>query len=230
MLACIDGDWQALGTARTNDDGRFSLALTGAQRLPVGLRDLYLSVAGDRSGARFLALVAPASAHVVVSDVDGTLTSSENAYPEQLVLGSEVAPHAGAPDALAALAARGYVIVYVTARGDRFTQDTRDWVADRGFPRGPLRMPTAIITLPGEETIAFKTEALAAVEPFVLAAGIGNRATDIAAYTNAGLAPSRIFIKLAEFLDEVESDLAAGRATGFASYDALRTGAFADLP
>lgn len=230
VFACSDGAWRLLATVRTDGDGRFALTLAGAQRLPVGLRDLYLSVAGDRTGARFVALVAPATAHVVVSDLDGTLTSSENAYPETLVFGGTVAPHAGAPEALAALAARGYVIVYVTARGDRFTQDTRDWLATNGFPPGPLRMPSSIITMPGEDTTAFKSEALASVAPFVLAAGIGNRATDIAAYAHAGLPPRRIFIKLAEFVDEVEGALAAQHAIGFASYNELSTGALAALP
>ena len=230
LFACISGAWQPLATARTDGDGKFALSLSGAARLPVGLRDMYLSVAGDRSGARFVALVAPATAHVVVSDVDGTLTSHENAYPEYLALGSSVVPHAGAPDALASLAARGYVIVYVTARGDRFTQDTRDWFEANGFPRGPLRMPTAIITLPGEETIEFKTQALASVAGLSLAAGIGNRATDIAAYVNAGLSAERIFIKLAEYADEVTEPLASGQATGFASYRELAESALAAMP
>ena len=40
----------------------------------MGLRDLYLSVVGDRTGARFVGLVAPSGTALAVSDVDGTLT------------------------------------------------------------------------------------------------------------------------------------------------------------
>lgn len=223
LFACIDSRWQPLGTARTNSDGRFSLALTGDERLPAGMRDLYLSVAGDRSGAAFIGFVAPPGAPVIVSDVDGTLTESENAYPKALAIGGDVPTQPDAPAALMHAAVRGVSIIYVTARGDRFANDTRAWFAAKGFPRGPVKMPASIITLPGEDTIEFKTEALAAVEDFELLAGIGNRATDVSAYTNAGLPPERIFIKLSEFEEELRSHLDAGDATGFAAYELLRT-------
>lgn len=222
LLACVDGAWRALGTARSDSDGRFELSLSGNARLPVGLRDMWLSVSGDRSGGRFLALVAPPDAPVVVSDVDGTLTASENAYPTALAIGGDTPVQPGAPAALMSAAMRGVNVVYITARGDRFTHDTREWFAANGFPRGPVRMPESIVTIPGEDTVEFKTAALAELDGFTLVAGIGNRASDIAAYTNARLSPERILIKLPEFTDEVEPSLAAGDASGFDHYDTLR--------
>jgi len=217
LFGCLGGGWQLLGSARTDDDGRFALVLEADDRLPIGLRDLYVSVVGDRTGASFLAYVAPAQTPIVVSDLDGTLTASENAYPESLAGGGVVVAQDGAAAALA-----GHDIIYITARGDRFTQDTRNWLAANGFPRGPLRMPPPIVTQPGADTIEFKMDALGALADFSLEAGIGNRASDIAAYANAGLSPDRIFIKLPEFADEIASELAAGHATGFTSYDELR--------
>ena len=211
LFGCVDDRWQALGTARTDGEGRFALDLATA--LPVGLRDLFVSVDGDRSGARFLAFVAEPGTPIVVSDVDGTLTDSENAYPESLVTGATVDAQ---PNAAAALA--GHTLVYLTARGDRFTQDTRDWLAAQGFPRGPLRMPSAIVTQSGADTAAFKSAALATLGVFEIVAGIGNRDSDITAYTGAGVAA---YIKLPEFLAEVAADLNAGKATGFDNYAAL---------
>jgi hypothetical protein len=229
LFACMHGQWQPLGTARTDDDGRFSFALTGTERLPAGMRDLYLSVAGDRSGAAFVAFVAPRGTRVVVADVDGTLTASENAYPTALAIGGDVAAQPDAAAALTSLAARGYTVVYVTARGDRFTQDTRDWLAASGFPRGPMRLAAPIITLPGDDTVAFKSEAIASLSAFELAGGFGNRASDVAAYSGAGLPADRIFIKLPEFADEVAGALSAGTITGFAQYEQLRIEQLADL-
>jgi phosphatidate phosphatase PAH1 len=220
LFACIDASWTVVGAARTNSDGRFSLALTGDERLPVGMRDLFVSVTGDRTGAAFIALVAPQSARIIVSDVDGTLTASENEYPKSLVLGGDVAAQPGAAAALMSLAQRDYTIVYVTARGDRFTQDTRDWFAAKGFPRGPTRMPTSIITMPGEDTVEFKRAAIESLAGFDVKAGIGNRASDITAYTEAGLPADRIFIKLPEFTAEIGAAIA--NATGFELYDDLR--------
>jgi phosphatidate phosphatase PAH1 len=222
VFACMSGAWQKLARVTTDDEGRFTLALTGAQRLPEGIRDLYLSVAGDRTGVSFVAMVAPKGTPVVVSDVDGTLTSSENAYPLSLVTGDTVVPQADASDRLNLAAQHGAMIVYITTRGDRFTQDSREWLAANGFPYGAMRLPSAIITLPGgEDTIEAKTAMLGDLAGFKLLAGVGNRHTDIEAYTNAGLDAAHIFVKLPEFMDEVETDLATGRATGIEQYIAM---------
>ena len=223
LFACIDARWQPLGAARTDGDGRFALTLTGDERLPAGMRDLYVSVRGDRTGAAFIGFVAPKGSPIVVSDVDGTLTGSENAYPLSLALGGDVPAHATAPETLMSAAAHGVSVIYISARGDRFTHDTRTWLAAKGFPRGPVRLPTSIITMPGEDTIDFKSNALASLAAFKMLAGFGNRGTDIAAYTEAGLTPNRIFIKLPEFTDEVAGELMAGNATGFDLYDRVRT-------
>lgn len=223
LFACIESQWQLLGEARSDDDGRFALALTGAARLPAGLRDIYVSVKGDRSGAAFLAFVTPPGHPVIVSDVDGTLTESENAYPISLATDTMPAAHPHAPEALASAIGHGVSVVYITARGDRFTQDTREWFAANNFPRGPIRMPSAIITLPGDETVEFKSDALASLAGQKLVAGIGNRNSDVDAYTNAGLTPDRILIKLPEFTEELSAALSEGRATGFELYDHART-------
>jgi phosphatidate phosphatase PAH1 len=227
LFACIASaagtHWEPLGAARTDDNGRFTLTLSGDELLPAGMRDVYLSVAGDRTGAAFIAFVAPPGHPIVVSDVDGTLTASENAYPIAVATGGDAAMQPDAQAALSSAVARGVSVIYVTARGDRFTQDTRDWFAGKGFPRGPIRMPSAIITLPGGDTVEFKSAALASVAAFDLLMGFGNRASDVDAYTNAGLTPERILIKLPEFTDELEAPLMAGKATGFEQYEQMRT-------
>lgn len=210
-----------LGRARTDDEGRFTLSLTGAQRLPIGMHDLAFKVVGDGTGVTFNGFVARRGQPVIVSDIDGTLTASENAYPESLALGGDVGAQSSAAQKLSAAAANGAAIVYITARGDRFTQDTRDWLAAKGFPRGALRMPSSLITIPGNDTIEAKSRALAELEAFSLQAGIGNRHSDVIAYTGAGLPADRIFIKLPEFESELADDLAAAKAVGVDDYATL---------
>src|SRR5439155_24490120 len=136
------------GTARTDDEGHFALGLSGDGRLPVGMRDLFVSVVGDRTGVGFLGYVAPAGTPLVVSDVDGTLTSSENAFLETIALGIEPGAQPGAAQAFAAAAAGGKQLVYVTARGNQYTTATRHWLDDHGFPRGPVRLSPSFVTLP----------------------------------------------------------------------------------
>jgi hypothetical protein len=223
LFACRAGQWSRIGTARTDDEGHFALGLSGPSRLPVGMRDLFVSVVGDRSGVGFLGYVAPAGTRLVVSDVDGTLTSSENAFLETIVLGIEPDARAGAAHAFADAAARGRQMVYVTTRGNQFTTATRDWLDHKGFPRGPVRLAESFVTLPGSDTVEVKTRTIAALTAagLSLSAGVGNRATDVAAYANSELAADRIFIELPEFVDEVQPLLDAHQALSFTSYDSL---------
>lgn len=223
VLACSGGVWKTIATTVTDLDGVFHVELSGTKRLKRGLRDLYVSVQGDRTGARFVALVAPAGTKLAVSDVDGTLTESEDAFPKALVTGAPVALHAGAAAAFQRIRSRGFVPVYVTARGDIFTNKTRDWLVANGMPRGPMRLAADAVTLPGEPTVAFKSAAFAelADHGFAIGMGIGNRASDITAYTNAGVPARSIFIKLPEFEGEVADRIADGEAVGFPSYSAI---------
>jgi phosphatidate phosphatase PAH1 len=110
--------------------------------------------------------------------------------------------------------------VYITARGSQYTEDTRAWLAARGFPKGPVRLSPSFITIGSSDTIDYKTTMLTEL-PLPLAAGVGNRATDITAYTNAGIAADSIFIKLPEFSDELAAPLAQGDAIGVDDYATL---------
>lgn len=223
LFACIDARWEPIGNVLTNEDGRFTLTLRGDQRLPAGMRDVFASVSGDRTGTELIAFVAPPGTPVIATDVDGTLTASESAYPKYLAFGGDTAAQPDAAATLTSAVPRGVSVIYLSARGDRFTDDTRDWLAIKNFPRGPVRLPTSIVTLPGADTIEFKSHALAELASFDLIAGFGNRATDVSAYSNAGLTAERIFIKLPEFTGELAADLTAGHAFGFDLYDAIRT-------
>ncbi|MEO7731676.1 MAG: hypothetical protein ABIY55_11930 [Kofleriaceae bacterium] len=232
VFACRAGAWQQIATARTDGEGHFRFGLSGAARLPLGMRDLFVSVAGDRTGVGLLAYVAPAGAPLIVTDVDGTLTSSESAFFETILLGREPGARDGAAAAFAAVAAKGYQPVYVTARGNQYTTATRAWLDHKGFPRGPVRLSPSFVTLPGGDTVDFKTQTIAALSQanLEIAAGIGNRASDVTAYGNTGIAADRIFIELPDYASEVQPLLDAGAALGFGSYDALLADQLSQLP
>ena len=217
VFACVAHRWQSLGSTRTDGDGRFSLALSGDARLPVGLTDLYAHVPGDGSGVRFVGYVAGKDESVIVSDIDGTITASENGV-FRAVLGMDIDHQPGAPEAYTA---SGKTIVYVTARGDQLTNITRAWLASHGFPKGPMRFSKSMVTLPGKSSVAHKSTTLGSLG-VAIAAGVGNRASDITAYRNAGLTPDRIFINLPEFTKEMRAHLDAGEATPFDHYADLR--------
>jgi hypothetical protein len=219
VFACIDQAWRSVGTARTDEHGRFAMTLEGSTRLPLGMRDLYVASLGDATGAWFAGYVAAHGTGVVVTDIDGTITSSENAIVKQVVAGSDVEPRPHAADALASVA---FPIVYVTSRGDVFTELTRRWLERHNFPRGLLRMSAETFAKPGNASIEHKTATLRALAVPIVA-GIGNRSTDITAYASAGVAANRILIHLPEYEQEVRAALAAHDAVGFSDYLQLPT-------
>lgn len=206
VFACRKSQWVFVGTGRTDDEGRFVVPISDDARLPIGMRDMFLSVRGDRTGTRFLAVVGYADSELAISDVDGTLTTSEDAFAGEII-DIEPAIHPGAAAAWRHVAATGRIPVYVTARPRMFTDDTRNWLAAHDMPRGALRLTSG----------SDKTDTLEAL-PLPLGIGVGNRATDIEAYLTAGIAPAGIFIKLPEFSAEVAPYLQAGDAIGFESY------------
>ena len=215
LFACIDNAWKSLGVHRADDDGRFTVTLGGAARLPVGMRDMYIAALGDGSGAYFVGYVAPKGTKVVVTDVDGTISWSENSIIKQVLSRDhDIKTRPNAPKALSSLP---YPIVYTTARGDAFIGITRKWLERHGFPRGLLRLSRGLFAKPGESAIAYKTKTLKALT-IPIAAGIGNRKSDITAYTAIGLVGKQIFIHLPEFEKEVKKLIADGKAVGFADY------------
>ena len=207
------GRLDPLGTARTDEDGRFALRLRGVARLPVGMRDIF-AAAPDGDDFRFLAYVAPRGTPLVVSDVDGTLTHAEGAFPKSVLLGSAVHAQPNAAATLREASEGGYQVVYITARGERFTDATRRWLMEQGFPRGPLRLGRPMFVMPGADTVEYKWGVIVALRrAFGVAAGIGNRASDVEAYRMAGLPARRTFIKLPEFSRELEHALGEHRAS-----------------
>jgi hypothetical protein len=219
VFACVRGEWSALGMARTDSDGRFQLALEGAARLPVGMRDLYLRAAGDGTGAWFVGYVAAAGTSIVVTDIDGTLSWSENSIIRQVVRGTDIRHRPHAPEALRA---SRHPVVYVTTRGDLFTGITRAWLTRHGFPRGVLRLSHGFMARSGDPSIAYKSAVFRSLT-IPIVAGIGNRKTDITAYTSVGVPANQIFIHLPEFEREVRAELDAKKAVGFADYRELST-------
>lgn len=218
LYACVDDDWKSLGATRTDRGGRFTLELTGRDRLPPGIRDLYGFVSGDGSGFRFLAYVAKAGDSVIVTDIDGTITESENAVMGAFLFHEDIGHRRDAPEVLAA---SGHTVVYLSSRGDQLTGMTRTWLRAHGFPVGPIRHAKKLVTNPGPKTVRFKAEALRDILQRVpIHAAIGNRATDIAAYREVGIPAERIFIKQG-FEHETADDLAARRAIGFVDYASI---------
>lgn len=211
LLRGCGSTWTRVGTFRTTEDGahptvlgvedtggRLYVDLTaeGQAPLEVGRHRVLLSVQADRSAAELFLEVLPASAQVVVTDIDGTLTSSEWAAVTDIIGLAPPEAHPGAADVMSALAARGYAMLYLTARPEWMTPVTRQWLALRGFPPGVLHTTLSALGAVGGPAAAYKTAELASLSTelgLVPAWAFGNKATDAEAYDNAGVTPARAY-------------------------------------
>ncbi|MBX3231879.1 MAG: phosphatidylinositol transfer protein [Labilithrix sp.] len=207
-----DGDWTKLGTAITtkdgahatvdgveDDGGRIYFDIPADKRLGPGRHRLRLVVAGDGTFADTFIDVVPEGTKVFVSDVDGTLTSSEEVEAAALLGGFTPETHASAPEALRALAAKGYRPLYLTARPEMLTERTRAFVAERGFPPGLVRTsPFTTGAFQSEKAARFKTAEmdLLAAKGLTPAFGFGNKTSDSNAYAKIPGEQNRIFYKI----------------------------------
>lgn len=190
-LWVYDSEWHSIGRTQTDDAGAYELPdtnFTAPNGTPV-----YSMLEGDGDCMEHYNWLMPAGSKFVVVDIDGTLTESDN---EQFIQFSDESyvPKmiAGANTMLQAWSAKGYPIVYLTARYHLYRQETRSWLRDKEFPVGPM------ITEPTlQDAAVYKTLWLKRmVQNFgwVPVAAYGNADTDITAYENVGIPKSQTFI------------------------------------
>lgn len=200
--------WQALGSARTNSDGRTAFALDPmALGLDEGVYEVRQVVRGDASDVQSFLRLRPVGTKLVVIDIDGTLTTSDaevfqdaiDEYFFPLYDGEYLPePYPGAVELTWALHDRGYELVYLTGRPYWLTRITRDWLAELGFAPGHLHLTDSNgEALPTESGVgAYKRDYLLYLQSlgYVLDAAYGNATTDIYAYAAAGIDPARTWI------------------------------------
>jgi len=196
-LGDCDG-FRLVGDARTDDEGRIAVEVD--PDLPVGVYDLSLEVAVDGTTARAKLWLLPEGTHVVVTDIDGTLTTSDGELVADVmadffepILAGEYVPEAypGGPELLRAHADHGAILVYLTGRPHSLTDTTREWLADLGFPQGILHTTDHTSEcMPTDDGVAtYKYRYLRSLKEGGLALDVayGNARTDIHGYAAAGI-------------------------------------------
>jgi LNS2-like protein (lipin/Ned1/Smp2) len=183
--------WQSVGRGKTADDGTYDLPKTGFVA-PNG-RPVYSVLEADGSCAEHFDYLFAPGTKVVVTDIDGTLTTNDAEFIMQVADGSYVPMMMTAADKLMqAWSMKGYPVIYLTARPTVYRAESRGWLADLGFPGGPLITETG-----GKTADVYKTLWLdRMVQDFqwTVVAAYGNADTDITAYANVGVPKDRTFI------------------------------------
>ena len=232
LLRGCAGQWERLGSALTTEDdshdpvegvadsgGRVFFQIPAAKLLGSGRHRVHMVVAGDRSSAdAYIEVIAPGTP-VVVSDVDGTLTTSENEEFSALLSGGTPVMNPEASNLMAALAAKGYRPLYLTARPELLLERTREFLSGHGFPGGIVHTTLTLSGALGDAAASFKTAELAdlAAKGARVAYAFGNTESDADAYATVAGA-ERIFFQFsddehggrriesyAELLDEVRA-------------------------
>ena len=211
---CASG-WESLGYHTTTNGstphpdvegihdhgGRIMYEIPAEKRLGPGRHRVRLVVRGDGSWTDLFIDVVPPQTPIFVSDVDGTLTSSENVEFADMLVGAIPDTHPAAPEALRALADKGYRPLYLTARPEFLVNRTREFLETHGFPPGIIHTTQSLVGAgPEGGAAAFKTNDLAqvATHGLVPAFGFGNRATDSQAYTVIRDPSHRFFYQITE--------------------------------
>jgi hypothetical protein len=183
--------WQTHGRTTTDAMGAYDLDSSGFT-IPAK-QALFSILEADGSCAEHFSLILPPGSKVVVTDIDATLTTDDNQNLMQIPDATYVPMMMGhANTMLQAWDAKGYPVIYLTARPHVERVESRVWLRDEMFPNGPLITATDV-----EEPAAYKTLWLKRmVNDFgwTVVAAYGNAQTDIDAYNNVGIPKADTFI------------------------------------
>jgi hypothetical protein len=215
LLRACGATWEKLGTALTtatashadvegvvDEPGRLFFEIPTNKALASGRHRLRLVVAGDLTTTELDIEVVPPGTALFVSDVDGTLTTSEDAQFFSLLTGAPPAENPDAPQALSLLASKGYRPFYLTARPDWLGSQTRDWLASKGFPPGVVHTTMSATGASGAAATTFKSNELGLLSRKGLRPrfAFGNSSSDADAYHDADIEPltNRIFYQYSD--------------------------------
>ncbi|MDC0720711.1 LNS2 domain-containing protein [Nannocystis bainbridge] len=164
------GEWEDLGVAITTvegehapvqgvDDsgGRVYYKISQSDQLEPGRHRVHGVVEEFWDTVDITIDVVPAGAPIFVSDVDGTLTTSESEEAWDFLLGDIPEANPFAAEALSLLASKGYRPMYLTARPEWLDRRTREFVALRGFPAGIIHTTLTYTGGMGDTAAAYKT-------------------------------------------------------------------------
>lgn len=218
LLRDCGSSWETLGKTFTtakgehpevlrvqDEGGMVFFKIPDSKKLGLGRHRIRLVVSGDQTATELFLEVLPQGSTLFVSDVDGTLTTSELIEGLAAVFGTLPPAHPGASALYNGLTKKGYRPLYLTARSTNMIQRTRDFIFTKKFPAGVIQTsPAGTLGLSGAKGVAYKTEVLQSYEErgFKFAYGFGNTAVDAESFSNASIPDTgKYFYKFPKYSD-----------------------------
>jgi len=194
--------WRELGTTTTADftnpdtAGSYLFDLGAPPTASAGFTTRYAVLDGDGTCGAHYAFDMPAGRAVVVADIDGTLTLSDDELIMQVSDGAYDPVEMGsAHQLMQAWADKGYAIIYLTARPHVFRSETRAWLDAHQFPTGLVVTAPELVT--GDAARSYKAlwlQRMLGDLGWAITAAYGNAQSDIDAYADAGISTAITFI------------------------------------
>lgn len=194
-------EWVTLGEATTSgfesaQPGRFEIDTGVGLSTTDEVQTRYAVLDAEPSCVPQLSFALSGGRQVVVADIDGTLTLSDDELLEQVGdIEYDPKQKTAAADVMNAWADKGYQVVYLTARPHLFRTETRAWLDAHGYPPGPVISATDLVF--GDAAAAYKTAwvtRIAGELGWDIVAAYGNATSDIDAYEAASVPKSVTFI------------------------------------
>ncbi len=210
VLRGCEGEWEFLGPTFTTyeddhatvegvEDSGGRVYFQIPEPLGIGRHRVHMVVRGDGTSADTYIEVVEPGTPIILSDIDGTLTTDEWERLIDFLLDNIPDVNEGAPQALQALVDRGYRPMYLTARPEFLGDRTYEFIEQRGLPPGIIHTTLSATGAMGSEAVGYKTGEFAALAArgLVPAWVFGNTDSDAEAYDNAGILPlsNRIFFQ-----------------------------------
>lgn len=180
--------WIPLGRGQTDPNGGVDFVFAGDSRLPLGRWRLWGVIEGDGSCAEGGLFVYPTGTRFIVTDIDGTLTTSDNEFLTQII-DNDYWPkqHNGATAMHRTWAAKGYEQLYITARPSAARLLTREWLRGDEFPFGYIATADSFVF--GDPAAQYKAKIIRDVfaKGFLIDYAYGNAESDFDAYIEVGI-------------------------------------------
>lgn len=193
--------WQDMGPITTNEAGYVDIVIPPANVL-LGSHRMVQTVQEDNTTAESFVYGLPAGTHMVVFDIDGTLTINNAQFEDEYALemfeaGYTPKAFAGAAALTREWASKGYVTVYLTGRPHSTMDITRSWLDQENFAAGPVHVTETLEeALPFNEGVGdYKTAFLQSLVAlgYTVDYAYGNEPTDVYAYENIGMPLNHVF-------------------------------------
>jgi len=187
--------WETLGKTTTNAEGDYTLEPAMALVTEYG-HPVYSILEADGSCEEHFDILLSTGSKFVLTDIDGTMTLSDEELFKQIDDGSYVPlQNQSAALLMTTWADKGYPIVYLTARPHEFRSETREWLQKEGFPVGAVITANSLVF--DDSAREYKrawTNRMLTDFGWDVVAAYGNAESDIDAYEDASIPKGITFI------------------------------------